>query len=189
MPLISELLNLPRSVNRGDFVLRLSEGITDAHAECTLRDYVVTPQLAANFKDALAFIRGALESGSSKGAYLHGSFGSGKSHFMAVLYLLLRGNPKARALPELAEVVQAQDTWAEGRKFLLVPYHMIGAHSMESAILGQYVEFVRRLHPDAGAAQKVDQSAARKVIHPRGLDCTRSEPVGPLPSPRGEGGP
>ncbi|BCS31419.1 hypothetical protein TBR22_A06200 [Luteitalea sp. TBR-22] len=149
MPLISDVLNLPRSVNRGDFVLRLSEGITDAHADGTLRDYVVTPQLAANFRDALAFIRSALESGSSKGAYLHGSFGSGKSHFMAVLYLLLRGNPKARALPELAEVVQAQDTWAEGRKFLLVPYHMIGAHSMESAILGQYVEFVRRLHPEA----------------------------------------
>jgi hypothetical protein len=149
VPLISEVLNLPRSVNRGDFVLRLSEGITDAHADATLLDYVVTPQLAANFKDALAFIRGSLESRSSKGAYLHGSFGSGKSHFMAVLYLLLRGNPKARALPELAEVVQAQDAWADGRKFLLVPYHMIGAHSMESAILGQYVDFVRRLHPDA----------------------------------------
>src|SRR5439155_17343036 len=37
----------------------------------------------------------------------------------------------------------------ESRRFLLVPYHMIGAQSMESAILGHYVEHVRRLHPDA----------------------------------------
>jgi predicted ATPase len=51
-----------------------------------LRDDVVTPQLAASFGDAMAFIRGAVETGSSKGAYLHGSFGSGKSYLMAVLY-------------------------------------------------------------------------------------------------------
>ena len=36
---------------------------------------------------------------------LDGSFGGGKSHFMAVLHLLLRGNSKARAIPELAAVV------------------------------------------------------------------------------------
>ena len=41
----------------------------------------------------------------------------------------------------------------------------------------------------AGAAQKVDQSAARKVIQPRGFDCTRSEPMGPPSSPRCEGSP
>ena len=30
-----------------------------------------------------------------------------------------------------------------------MPYHMIGAHDMESGILGGYVEFIRRAHPDA----------------------------------------
>ena len=39
---------------------------------------------------------------TSKATYLHGSFGSGKSHFMAVLHLILQGNPAARAIPELA---------------------------------------------------------------------------------------
>ena len=46
-------------------------------------------------------IAAALEASSSKAAYLHGSFGSGKSHFMAVLHLLLRHDPGARSLPEL----------------------------------------------------------------------------------------
>ena len=56
----------------------------------TLRDYVVTEQIVACFKEALGFIRSALDGKSSKAAYLHGSFGSGKSHFMAVLHLLHR---------------------------------------------------------------------------------------------------
>jgi len=30
-----------------------------------------------------------------------------------------------------------------------VPYHMIGAHDMESGILGGYVDFIRRTHPHA----------------------------------------
>jgi hypothetical protein len=31
----------------------------------------------------------------------------------------------------------------------MVPYHMVGAHDMESAVLGQYAEHVRRVQPDA----------------------------------------
>lgn len=57
---ISDLLNLPAAVHRGDFVLRLSEGITDAHADGTLCHHVVTPAFAENFHDALGFIRDAL---------------------------------------------------------------------------------------------------------------------------------
>ena len=37
--------------------------------------------------------------------YLYGSFGSGKSYFMAILYLLLHGDANARSIPELAEVI------------------------------------------------------------------------------------
>jgi transposase len=31
----------------------------------------------------------------------------------------------------------------------IVPYHMIGARSMKSAILGHYADYIRTLHPDA----------------------------------------
>ena len=147
MTLIRDLISIPERVHQGDFVLKLSEGVTNA--ESTLRDYVVTPQLVSCFDNALGFVRQAVESGSSKAAYLHGSFGSGKSHFMAVLSLLLDGNTQARSITELADVVARHGGWTQGRKFLLVPYHMIGARDMESAILGQYADFVRRLHPEA----------------------------------------
>jgi predicted ATPase len=82
MTLIRELIAIPEQVHQGDFVLKLADGV--AHAETTLSDYVVTPQLNACFNDALNFIKQSVQGGTSKAAYLHGSFGSGKSHFMAV---------------------------------------------------------------------------------------------------------
>jgi hypothetical protein len=147
MTLIKDLIEIPEQIQRGDFVLRLTEGVN--RADETLRDYVVTPELRACFDDALAFIRSALQTNTSKASYLHGSFGSGKSHFMAILHLILEGNTAARGIPELAAVITKHNAWITGKKFLLVPYHMIGSHDMESGILGGYVDFIRRVHPGA----------------------------------------
>lgn len=146
MTLIKELIDIPERVHQGDFVLKLAEGVSQP--EQTLRNYVVTPQLADAFANALSFIAEAVRSGSSKAAYLHGSFGAGKSHFMAVLDLILAGNLRARSIPELAEGIARHES-LRGRKFLMVPYHMIGAQDMESALLGQYAEFVHTQHPQA----------------------------------------
>lgn len=147
MTLIKDLIDIPERVQKGDFVLRLTEGVN--RAQETLRDYVVTPELKDCFDNALAFIRSSLQTNTSKATYLHGSFGSGKSHFMAVLHLILQGNLEARRIPELAPAITKHNEWITGKKFLLVPYHMIGSRDMESGILGGYVDFMRRTHPDA----------------------------------------
>lgn len=149
MTLIRELIDIPTQVRDGDFVLKLTEGVTDEQAKATVDSYEVTPQIASAFNDALGLIAGAVETGSSQATYLHGSFGSGKSHFMAVLHLLLAGNPAARAKPELHEVIAAHDDRLKGKRFLLVPVHFLDARSMEQKILGGYVERVSQLHPDA----------------------------------------
>jgi len=147
MTLLRDLIEIPDRVHKGDFVLKLTEGVVAP--EATLRDYVVTEQLAGAFDRALELIESAVASGASKASYLHGSFGSGKSHFMAVLYLLLRQEPAARAIQELSAVVARHDDWLAGKRFLLVPYHLIGARNLESAILGGYARHLRRLHPEA----------------------------------------
>ena len=147
MTLIKDLIEIPERLQKGDFVLKLTEGVT--RAEATLKDYVVTPELKDCFDNALTFIQGAIHTNSSKASYLHGSFGSGKSHFMAVLNLILEGVPAAKGIKELAPVITKHNDWITGKKFLLVPYHMIGAHDMESGILGGYVDFIHRNHPDA----------------------------------------
>jgi hypothetical protein len=149
MSTIGDVFIIPEAVHQGDFVLRLTEGLKADRRKETLRQYVVTPQLEQCFDQALSLIGTAVTSNSSKGAYLHGSFGSGKSHFMAVLDLILEGDSDARAVPELAATVVKHNRWWEGRKFLIVPFHMIGAESMESAILGGYAAYVRQRHPEA----------------------------------------
>ena len=65
-----------------------------------------------------------------------------------MLHLLLQHETAVRAVPELAPVCE-RNRWVEEKSFLLVPYHMIGARSMEAAILGQYVAHVRKHHPEA----------------------------------------
>lgn len=146
---LGEVFDIPDAVHQGDFVLRLTEGLKADRRKTTLDQYVVTNQLVQCFDQALALVGSAVTNDSSKGAYLHGSFGSGKSHFMAVLDLILEGDSDARAIRELAPVITKVNRWWEGKKFLVIPFHMIGATSMESAILGGYAAHVRQRHPGA----------------------------------------
>lgn len=149
MTLIKDLIDIPRQVQDGDFVLKLTQGITEDAIKTTVDQYVVTPQLAQSFDEALGLVASAVSSGDSKAAFLQGSFGSGKSHFMAVLHLLLQNNTHARSKPELHDPISKWDNELSGKKFLLVPSHFLDAKSMEQRILGGYVELIRKEHPDA----------------------------------------
>jgi len=51
--LISELLDLPERVRKGDFVLNLSKALRSPRRRWS--EYVVTPQLVECFDDALKF--------------------------------------------------------------------------------------------------------------------------------------
>ncbi len=145
--LLRDVITIPESVHKGDLVYQLAEA-TDNPA-LTIAKYVVTDQLRQAFHDAVALVRSSVNDHSSKAAYLHGSFGCGKSNFMGVLQLLLDGNPIARAVPELADVVADIDSWRAERRFLTVPFHLIGEHDLESAVFGQYIAYLARTHPDA----------------------------------------
>ncbi len=65
------------------------------------------------------------------------------------LNLMLCRHPAVGQLTKLAAVIDAANSWNDGKKFLLVPYHMIGAKNMEAGILGGYADFIRDLHPEA----------------------------------------
>lgn len=145
MTMLRDLIEIPERVHAGDFVLNLSAGIAKP---TTVRDYVVTPQVADAFDDALGLIKSAVETRTSRAAYLDGSFGSGKSHFLAVLHAVLRQQPEAWSKDGLVPVVSKHAGWLRDRGFLLVPYHLMDATSLESAVLDGYVKRVRELHPD-----------------------------------------
>jgi hypothetical protein len=142
--LLRDLVAIPDEVHAGDFVLALAK---EVGRKSTIDDYVVTEKLAANFDWALGIVRSALETRSSRAAYLDGSFGSGKSHFMAVLYAILDGEGAARGKKGLADTVARHDPWLRDRRFLLVPYHLPGSRSLDAAILGGYVAQVAKTDP------------------------------------------
>lgn len=146
--LLHDALRIPKQVTASDFVLQLHAGVD--HAERTLDEYVVTDSLAASFDEALSLIDRTLAEHTSKGAFVHGSFGSGKSHFLAVVHLLLAGNTSARALPGLQAAVAAHQGLLD-RRILAVDYHLLGADSFESALFDGYRTTIAHRHPDAPA--------------------------------------
>ncbi|WP_164983783.1 hypothetical protein [Cellulomonas endophytica] len=144
--LLRDVIDVPERINSSDFVIQLHSGVE--HAQKTLDEYVVTESIADAFDQALGLIGSALRGRSATGAFIHGSFGSGKSHFMATMHLLLAGNPHARALTGLQHVVARHDATL-GKKFLSVDYHLLEKQSVEHALFSGYLDTVTALHPDA----------------------------------------
>ena len=142
MTLLRDLITIPESVSEGDFVVRASE-------TADLANYVVTDQLRECFQQALGAIGHAVTSKRSQAKFLHGSFGSGKSHFMAVLREILKHNPQARGKEGLVDVVAEADPWLRGCTSLTLTFHMLEAKSVEQAVLEGYLTQITALHPDA----------------------------------------
>jgi hypothetical protein len=147
--LLSDVLDIPVATGDEDYVLRLTDGIDKTRIAATIDEYVVTPELVQAFDSALGLVAEAMTTGVSRGAFLSGSFGSGKSHFMAVLYALLRHNSTARAKQELQPVVDKHDEVLRDKNVLPLAFHLLAAESMEAALFSGYVRQVRALHPDA----------------------------------------
>jgi hypothetical protein len=156
MTLLKDLIDIPTATGAEDFVVKLTDA--RARAAATLSDYVPTPAVVSRLNDALGRINEAFRQRKSLATYLHGSFGSGKSHFMAVLTLLLEGAPEAFAKPALGPVAAA-NPWLGSRKVLVLGFHMLGARSIEERVLGGYLQQVRSKHADAPTAA-VYQSGA-----------------------------
>jgi len=143
---VRDLFDLPDQIRKGDFVLKLTEGVGNPRA--TAESYVVTPGLAQAFDQALGLVGSALRDGRSQAAYLHGSFGSGKSHFMALLSLLLAGNEDAWRLAEL-HALRERHGFVGKTRLLELHFHMIGHESIEAAIFTGYLNHLRVAHPAA----------------------------------------
>ncbi|MEU5877902.1 PglY protein [Spirillospora sp. NPDC047279] len=140
---LRDVLDIPEEVLAGDFKVELSSGFDEADQR--IDEYVVTDQLKGAFRSALNVVKASVLGGKSNAAYLHGSFGSGKSHFMTVLHAVLEGQHAARRKDELQKLIADNDGWLRDRKFMMVPFHLVGVTDLDSAILGTYAEAARRL--------------------------------------------
>ncbi|MDT0542555.1 PglY protein [Streptomyces lonegramiae] len=144
---LRDVIAIKEDVHAGNFKVDLSQGFSETDER--VDEYVVTEQLQKQFRKALGLVADAVRTGDSHAAYLHGSFGAGKSHFLTVLHAALNNHPVAQAKRGLAEVMAEHQDWLPNSRFLMVPYHLVGSADLDSALLGGYVHTVRQLHPEA----------------------------------------
>ena len=145
MTLLKDLIHIPTTRSADDFVVKLTDA--RAKAAATVAEYVPTPKVVEKLQAALDLVEESFRANASRAGYLHGSFGSGKSHFMAVLTLLLEGSAEAKGKLELAPVLE-RHAWLGQRRVLVVAAHMLGAKSIEERVFEGYAQRVKELHPD-----------------------------------------
>lgn len=157
--LLRDVIRIPERAGDDDYVLRLTEGVGAGRLAATVDEYVVTDAIADAFDQALGLVGAAVKDRQSKAAFLAGSFGSGKSHFMAVLHALLGHDPAARSKELLAPVIARHDRDLADRKILRLAYHFLDSRTVEETVLGRYVTQIQALHPDCDlpAVHKGDQ--------------------------------
>lgn len=94
MTTITEAFELPRpeDIRAMGFVVKLRElEANSEEAEQLARDYVITPAVEKELPRILDDMKQVFDRGEEYGRFIHGSFGSGKSHFMTMLSLLVEG--------------------------------------------------------------------------------------------------
>lgn len=150
-PTLGEIFDIPETA--GDtFVLKLSDSVSDHDKlKATIDSYVITEEIAGNLNAALGYVDRALTTGNNQGVYLTGSFGSGKSHFMAVLFALLAAEPATRDVAELQPLIaeHSGEGKAIGRNLLQLPFHFLDSSSIEDTIFRGYLKHLEALHPEA----------------------------------------
>jgi hypothetical protein len=140
------LLDLPERVQKSQFVVVLSKSVDDPAS--VLGNYAVTTQIRDAYDQALGYVKAAIDEKQNVAAYLHGSFGSGKSHYMAILSLMLGNHPDVWATPDFHSLL-AKHEWLKKRQILRLHFNMIDADSVEQNVFGGYVRYVQTHHPDA----------------------------------------
>jgi hypothetical protein len=150
MSALGELFELPESVHQTDFVHEIRDGGDADHTRKTLRQYRVTPSIETRLTSALGKAADGLRDKKSVFTWIHGSFGSGKSHFMNVLSLLLADdNAVYVEHPELQAQQLKFKPAVIGRKLFRVHIQCIArtATSLEEIIFGAATEQLARQHP------------------------------------------
>lgn len=145
---ISEAYNLPsrEDLTALGFVVRLD--VPGQEEKRRLVDeYVFTPAVRQSIPVIFEGMRHALARGEPLGRFIHGSFGSGKSHFLSMLGMLLEDEPLAWAKPDalVRELEGQHRAWVRDAKLLTVRLHMLseaGGSTFDRAI---YEAFNREL--------------------------------------------
>ncbi|MBD3320786.1 MAG: hypothetical protein GF350_06805, partial [Chitinivibrionales bacterium] len=111
-------------VNPVQTVIRLDQGHTDPHS--IVSTFVITGEVAGH----LTVFSNSLQNTTGQGYFLQGDFGSGKSHFLAMLAAWLGRREGAGKLNSLHPEMQALKD--SGKKFLVADVSLVNFRSTSS---------------------------------------------------------
>ena len=146
-PLLRDVFDIPEHKSQ-TFVLKIENATEASHLRQTLESYVVTDDIAAAMDQALGYVETGLTTGDNQGVYISGSFGSGKSHFMAVLWAILAGEPMTREIADLQPFI-ADHPRAVDAKLLQLKFHFLDSESIEDTLFRGFLRQIEETHPDA----------------------------------------
>ncbi|MBK6514240.1 MAG: hypothetical protein IPG04_08985 [Polyangiaceae bacterium] len=149
MTSLRDLLELPAAVTKSAFVVRLAEAVTKP--DVLLDTYAITPDIHHALDRALGLVSNAVTERRNDAAFIHGSFGSGKSHFMAVLSLLCANDARAWREPRLHDLVE-KHAWVKTHEVLRLHINMIDAQTLGDALFKAYLDRMRKERPEAPIA-------------------------------------
>ncbi len=145
---ITEAFDLPRpeDIRAMNFVVKLRDVASTSNETTQLvKDYVLTPAVQKELPRIFDDMKQRFDRCEEYGRFIHGSFGSGKSHFMTMLALLLEGSTPAWAKlrPLFAEHRSAQlkkgaapdhEAWVRDNKLLVVRIHMLSVRGKTTSL-------------------------------------------------------
>ena len=150
----------PEDIRAMGFVVKLRESDPGSdEVKQLVDDYVITPAVEKELPRILDDMKQVFDRGEEYGRFIHGSFGSGKSHFMTMLSLLLEYTPPAwnkfRPLVRAHKNSQASkgrdsadhEAWLAQAGLLVVRIHML-------SVRGKSTGFDRAVYEGFNAALK-----------------------------------
>jgi hypothetical protein len=150
---IEQAYELPRpeDIRAMGFVIKLKElAAGSPEVKKLVDEYVVTPAVAADLPVVFEKMKQVFDRGEEYGRFIHGSFGSGKSHFMTMLSLLLEGVGDAwqKDHPAFATLRTKHHGWVEDAHLLVVRIHMLSVKGkgtgLDRAVYDGFNEALRR---------------------------------------------
>lgn len=136
---IADALTIPQNTGTDAFITRLD---TDdaARVQRDMADFVVAEAVEERLDRMLAAVGERLAQGLDVGRFVYGTFGSGKSHLMAVLGKMFERDETVYAVGDAAlSRLRATHGWIDRRDAMVVRLNMMGKESLLGAMYDAYV--------------------------------------------------
>jgi len=124
---VRDVFDLPPTIPR--CIVQIQDFDDPQILQENIRDYVITDTVADEMERLVdRVVASCVRHEAGDGHYLHGSFGSGKSHFMAILGLILENNEAVwtKDHPAIQRIHERHGPWLAEHPILVVPVYMLG---------------------------------------------------------------